>query len=175
MATAAAGSRNFASEAKPHLAKAAAKGLVTNEDRLQPQHILVCGWRKEWDATPARFRSRLKDIVGGLATPLGSSVTCVAAKDAGEMHAFFGAAGLVHLKHPHVKGEGRDDPSGDQVWTLGSSGVEVRHREADSTSLDDMRALVEVRQERDTPGPNTAIQPPVTLASPPPVIIRTSR
>jgi len=44
----------------------------------EAQHVLVMGWRPEWNAVPASFRGRLRDISDGL--PLGSTVTCLNVK-----------------------------------------------------------------------------------------------
>jgi len=48
-----------------------------------PQHILLCGWRREWSLDPKELRERMLEI--GQDLPEGSSVTFLNAKTASEM------------------------------------------------------------------------------------------
>jgi len=96
---AAAQRAKFDEEAKPLVLMSKVQGAILSTAakskilKTKPeQHVLVMGWRPEWDSAPMRFANRLKDIASGL--PPGSTVTTVNDMPQEEMHRFMSATGL---------------------------------------------------------------------------------
>ena len=54
---------------------AKAKVVLNSRALLEEKHMLVAGWRMQWDMDPLRFRARIADMALGLGP--GSTVTCM--------------------------------------------------------------------------------------------------
>lgn len=59
---------DFASEAAPLLQASSSRMTRSSAQVLvktDVKHVLVCGWRVEWDISPKRFRDRVSDMCRG--------------------------------------------------------------------------------------------------------------
>ena len=93
-------STNFGDEVAPYLDGALqaikSAGSVTAASD-EPLHLLICGWRSEWDEEMSTFKERLRDIAAGMA--LGSSITCTNVKSSVEFGALLeGSVGWASCK-----------------------------------------------------------------------------
>jgi hypothetical protein len=116
--------------------------------RGAPQHVLLCGWRTEWEVDVNRFKQRFVDISVGLSP--GSSVTCLnvmpsatfASLLVGSRQGFEacpGPGGGFILNDVKDNAERRE-----QV-----RGVVVRHHQGDPIKFDDVSPLL-AAQDFDT-------------------------
>ena len=153
---------NISSKMSGHFHVGRARRLSSvsmGEEFWCPRHILVLGWRPEWDDAPAGFRNRLRQILEDQAP--GSTITCLTFTTKDKFHKLITKEsndndnGGVAIPVEHSRTMAGDYSAG---WFLkekeGRQHFLVKHHWGDSANFDCVSSLI---RSHNTPAYDVAV------------------
>jgi hypothetical protein len=140
---------DFGEEAKQHIADGERKLKSSGEESSstnEPLHVLLCGWREEWDRHPERFPQRVEEISRTMNED--STLTCFNTMAATEFSKLLVTQSRKFKKK--LKGE--------NMHEFGKlRGITIKHYCGDPCNYADAKECYKKHQEHDQKGFTTAI------------------